>query len=67
MKFSFLDKQGVYQVTIPPLTRKLLKDLHDKKFEDFEQKWFDFTLKFWYNIVGSLAGIHGQPARDPFF
>ena len=38
MKFNYLDKQGVFQVTFPPLTRKLLKDLHDKKFEDFEQK-----------------------------
>ena len=38
MKFNYLDKQDVFQVTFPPLTRKLLKDLHDKKFEDFEQK-----------------------------
>ena len=38
MKFNYLNEQGVFQVTFPPLTRKLLKDLHDKKFEDFEQK-----------------------------
>jgi hypothetical protein len=37
----------VYEVTFPKYTNKLVTNLIGKKFEDFEQKWFDFTLKFW--------------------
>ena len=66
-KFRYLDTHDVYEITFPKYTNKLITDLSEKKFEDHEQKWFDFTIKFWYNIVGSLAGIHRQPARDPFF
>ena len=37
-KFRYLDTHDVYEITFPKYTNKLITDLSQKKFEDYEQK-----------------------------